>query len=358
MPDNVRSENAFGQLSNARLSSDQMMDFSSGNVGHAELGYDPTKVSLRSVTSRKNPFATETEFQNSSHPIDISVSSQSIMDSQSSSLSYMKAGTTEHSELMLGVSGRSDAQAGGVTSYHGNVHGIPRDNTGYVSTNVHYPTKGRSDDQLNDRGSGEASESFENAAERQQRLGNSSFVSRMQFDATYRGEPSTNEFGLSDDRRGSMPGFADCEFGLEGSKSAEIRRQKSLKRYGNEAEQFEFANCESDFDAVKRASLRRTSWQVGHEGGLGFGVSDGEQTREAMRRGVDYDRAEEGGLAAGMNYGVKVAGMRRSEWDKAEEGGFGAGMNFGVRKAGMRTTDCYNADEGGFGIGMNSATSF
>ena len=327
----------------------------SGNTNFAGFvsGYDPGHVSLRNVSSRGGAANEGIQLPRQYHPIDVNATSKKIPDTHSTSLSLRDFGTAKHSEMTLGVAGRSEGNAGGVSSYQGIVHGMPQGNTEYVSGSIHYPTKGKSGQRLSNEALGEEYESMEKGTEKLQQMGQNNVVSRMEFDGTYRREPIIIETGLEHDRRGSIPCFAAYQLDYDGMNSAEIRRQKSLKRPRNEAETFEFASCESDQDAVKKASLRRTSWQVGHEGGIGMSFTGDETTREALRYGQDYDKAEEGGFGRGVNYGVMKAGVRRTDYDEANEGGFGTGMNHGVKKAGILKTNYDKAEEGGFGRGMN-----
>ncbi|XP_065065220.1 uncharacterized protein LOC135691319 [Rhopilema esculentum] len=276
----------------------------------------------------------------------------------STSMAFMKSGGYERSEMMLGISGKPEALAGGVTSYHGEYGNMPYDGRNYITADFHFPRGGARCDEPHDVKWTPAIESVTplgKESEGDPAFAKHSYRSQLEFDGTYRGEALSQGIAL-DQRRDSLPAFSEGQILQDDFGRAEIRRQKSLRRNIAEGEKFEFVSCDSDYDAIRRASLRRASWQRGHEGGIGIGDFDEGSVSDAVRWQQSYDQAEEGGIGKGRNYGVKRAGLKRGNWDTGEEGGFASGRNHGVKKAGILKTNYDKGEEGGFAIGVNYGT--
>ena len=266
-------------------------------------------------------------------PMEISTESHSITSTHSTSLGFLPVGKKEHSDVTVNVSGGPEnTNAGGVASVHKDMPGYPKDDESYVTAGFHYPRQSKPADLKRQSWGPDdvaRSESLHSGIVKNQELGRSTYSSKMQFDATYRGQPDSNVATISSSRRDSLPRFSDYSLECDVGRDADIRKQESLKRNGYQAEEFQFATCESKYDSIRRASLRRNDWQVGYEGGIsGSGYAEGNVS-DAIRRRMDWDVAEEGGIGIGRNYGVKRAGVLSSNWGEGVKVGIGDGRSFG-----------------------------
>lgn len=263
-------------------------------------------------------------------PMEISTESHSITGTHTTSLGLLPVGNKEHSDMTVNVSGGSaSTNAGGVASVHKDLPGYPKDDMSYITAGFHYPQQSKPADLKRQSWGPDdltRSEPLHSSTVQNQDFGRSTYSSRMQFDATYRGQPDSNNTTFSSSRRDSLPRFSDYSLECDVARDADIRKQESLKRKGYQAEEFEFATCESNYDSIRRASLRRNDWQVGYEGGIS-GSGYAENVSDARRRQMDWDVAEEGGIGIGRNYGVKKAGVLSTQWGKGEKFGIGDGRS-------------------------------
>ena len=264
------------------------------NNGDQPMNSVPSHDPLGASLIGENSLVTSSDVNMVSNPNGLNINSQNTGGTYSTSLSFIKPGTIEHSELILGVAGRSRTHR---SSYHCDIRGNPKF---AIAPSV------------------EANAiSGENA-------------------------PTDNK---------------DRQISHAVTSTPKLQRQNSLRHNEYNMETFRFANYDSECDEMKDASLKRlelgkgidkygegktamrcnADYDKAEEGGFGIGMNHAVK-RAGVFTSECYD-AEMGGVGIGMNYGVKKAGILKPSYEKAEEGGFGSGRNYGVKRAGIRNNE-------------------
>ena len=265
-----------------------------GNDGRQPTNSVPSHDPLHASLRGEKPLISGSDVNMDSNPNGLNVTSHNTGGTYNTSLSFIKPGTIEHSELILGVGGRSRTHR---SSYHCDIRGnsklsvVPNAQVSSVS-GENAPT-----DDIN---------------------------RQISYPVT------------------SIP---------------KLQRQNSLRKNEYNMETCRFANYDSEYDEIKDASLKRikegkgidqyeegkdamrcnADYDKAEEGSFGIGMNCGVKKAQVFTN--ECNDAEIGGIGIGMNYGVKKAGILRPSYDKAEEGGFGSGRTYGIKRAGIRSND-------------------